>query len=299
MGRVFGAMPEGQVFEFGKLIHLDVESEVSDYLHHLDGWFRGLKKPKTWGSCVAKVNTFLKGKQHRHLALILLAQSGNPMARLFLAVKRGTVEQQGYDDFSMSEAQFLSETMSIVLIFITILGLVMNQRKLGEAIYLGRNVASKAMKTLTKTGKNVSGAMKQIAVTCSDTSDLASKLTNGLASVENACQVVVDWIRSMYAKVKGILKKVSSFVYVFAKIVVMFSIIVIAVEVLKVIVSFSFKQVLEYIAQVFGLPQSIKSWWGSQAQAKENFLPRFLEGIYEYGFGKPSKVFTELLGPRS
>lgn len=274
LGRQFNGLPTGIVWEFGRQIDLKDENGVADYFHHLSQWFDGLKKPKSLNSCRVKVNTFLKSKVHRQLALVILAQQGVLMAKLFLAVKRGTLTEEKYDAFLINyeaEAQGY-EGWVIPGLFAAAIVALWNRDKIQKGV---------------KRVKNVYGGVEK----------LTEKLTGSLDSLTEIKTFVLGWIRDKYKQFKKMVIKIAGFAAPIIKTLLFLVAILVAMSVVGTIAKEIASKITDFLFLFFKLPMRMLPWFGVKAQGGKNFLPEFLKTVYEYTFERPGKVFIDLLGP--
>jgi len=281
LGRRYSKLPEGVVWEFGNQVDLENEVQVGNYLHKLDEWFREQRKPKSLGSCRAKVNTFVEKGPHRSIGLIVLAQNGNAMAKLFLAVKRGILDEEQYKAYELGEVQGFGATEGVAV----------------AGLFVGMAAAYFARSRIDRAGECAAKFLGKAGSASDEIAGLASRLSGVMDNVTGVCSVVVEWIKASYQKLKSFFTgKVMMGVMTFVSWILKFVVVVMALTLVRTVAKVFFVQVMEYLRGIFRLPVRMNEWWADvKVQSGGSFLPEMLETLYEYVFGSVAGKAGSLL----
>lgn len=258
--RHFRDLPPGCVYEFGVLVDLADQHQVADYLEHLAHWLRTLRKPGSAPDCRRIALSFVKGKPHRKICLLLLAKRGVPMAKLLLLSIRGTLPDSAFESFSLAEAQGISDTLGLA------------------AAFAGAYLVYRTVKLEAKIQPIIEGA---------------ARVTSVADSAASAAESVIEWVKKAYAELKAKVAIIAGPVRSLIKGVLLTLTVIASGEYIRSVFPRLFGVLGHMVASTFSL--LTPSWWSLTAQSG-SFSDTFNEYCYTSVFGsRGCKAFLSSL----
>lgn len=271
----------GLVWEFGRQLDMDNDTDTRWYLDHLKDQLNSMPKPRNEQVCRQRTATFIKDKSHRAIALLALSKAGNAMAQLMIACWRGTLSCP-YDQFDLSRGQAFLD-LSMCLTFFTLVSLFFWRT--------GKSVVSSL--TATVTTAITSPAVQN---TFTDLASVVGKLRAAADNIDTIIATVKAWFKSMYNYIKAAFLRASPFIFPLAKFAINVVVVVIIIETVRTFAAFAERQIVEFLCALTGVPCRINKWFGSKGQSSVNVLPEMVETICEYMTGSAGNILS-ILGP--
>ena len=193
---------EDCVWEFGYCLDLSSEQDMAKLLELTSNWLRVVQFSKKVDVLNKAVKKWIEKKPHRKAILHMLRQCGDSYAKLYLCSYSGKLTQERYSNWKHTEAQFVSDFISVAWLCIVLWGIwKMHQHK--DAILAIPNLAS----NINRFAEPAGGFMNIVEKTVDNVVEAGKTVLNFFKDlVDRVIKRFEDMDHYSKALIKGLLK---------------------------------------------------------------------------------------------